>query len=352
VYNQQAAEKFGLNKGWRHIGNPYTNGPQDPPRVPAARPPTPGQGSLARPAGPPTPAEVANTQPYPAGHPNAPPQASPPKAPSVPPKSSTAGGKEEPKSAPPAPPKPPPTGGNVGPKTGPSSGKSVATQFTDAGKKLGPLKNLGSKIAQGLKTVLRLQGLLSLAQQVLGALDMIDNVQSALKGGGFIFQEQVAQANDLAEQVKALVNGYRDAGYHKDLDRMFILAREIDQENPEALYGSDALSTFCASVDDDVEPHERECKELLDEINAISQRTAAGQEAAQNLLNNTAFMTAATVAKTGAGALLFMAVQDFRKINDALPSWQLTEHLTIVQSDLTRIKASILNDLPGTITDE
>ena len=222
--------------------------------------------------------------------------------------------------------------------------KPLATQYAEASNKLGALSKIGSKFAQGLKIIASsgVQGLLTLVVQLLRALEMIDAVQSALKGGGFIFKDQVAQTDDLAARVKSMVKDYRDAGYHQDLDQMIDLAREIDKENPEALYGSDALSTFCASVDDDVAQHERECQKLLDKMTEIDQRVTAGAKLIERLMDDVAFLTAAAI--TADDARLFMAHQDFKKIGEALdwPIYQLKNHLVIVQGDLKRIKANII----------
>jgi hypothetical protein len=222
--------------------------------------------------------------------------------------------------------------------------KPLAAQYAEASKKLNTLTKIGSKFAQGLKMIAAsgVQGLLMLVVQLLRALEAIDAVQSALKGGGFIFKDQVAQTDDLAARVKGLVKDYRDAGYHNDLDQLINLAREIDQENPEALYGKDALSTFCASVDDDVAKHERECQKLFDKMTEIDQRVTAGAKLIERLRDDHVFLTAAAI--TSDDARLFMAHQDFEKIGEALdwPIYQLRNHLAIVQGDLKRIKANII----------
>src|SRR5262249_34390107 len=153
------------------------------------------------------------------------------------------------------------------------------------------------------------------------------------------------QTDELAAHVKSLVKEYRDARYHKDLDQMIDLARDIDNENPETLYGSDALSTFCASVDDDVARHVRECQKLLGKMTEIDQRVTAGEKLIERLMDDVAFLTATAI--TSDDARLFMAHQDFKKIGEALdwPIYQLKNHLAIVQGDLKRIKANIIDSM-------
>jgi iron-sulfur cluster repair protein YtfE (RIC family) len=152
--------------------------------------------------------------------------------------------------------------------------------------------------------------------------------------------------------VNALVADYRNAGYHNELGKMIDLARKIDKVNPDALWGSDELSKFCASVSSDVEQHERECRQLLDEMTSTYQRVTAGEDLAKALLNNTAWLLAAQLNKDD--VVLFMALQDLKKIGGALrsPIYSLEQHHAVVQGDLKRIKDNILNDLPGWLVDE
>ncbi len=242
---------------------------------------------------------------------------------------------------PPAPPKPASVGKT--PASVPPT-KSLALQYGEVSEKIGKLSKIGKRVSQGLKILASrgVQGLLTLVSEMLRALQAIDAVESALKGGGFIFTDTVAQASKLAARVEELVKEYRDAGYHKDLDAIIDLAREIDRQNPEALYGSDALSTFCASVDDDVAKHENECRKVLEEMIAIDERVTAGQRLIEKLWDDPAFLTAAVITKDD--ARMFMAHQDFKQIDDILANSipQLAGHHKIVEGDLQRIKANII----------
>jgi hypothetical protein len=248
----------------------------------------------------------------------------------------------------PATPKPTPTHPTTpkspSPTNTPPALKPLSAQYAEVSKKLGTLSKLGGRFAQGLRILgsSGVQGLLTAAATLLRGLEALDGVESALKGGGFIFRDQVAQAHKLGANVEALVKAYRDAGYHKDLDAMIDLAREIDNQNPDALYGSDALSEFCASVDEDVAKHEAEAGKLLDEMRAISQRVDAGRQLIETLWDDPAFFAAAAITRDD--VRIYMAYEDFKKISDMLlgPIVALRAHHTTVQQDLKRINANII----------
>src|SRR5262249_32952913 len=134
--------------------------------------------------------------------------------------------------------------------------------------------------------------------------------------------------------------------------KMIDLAKEIDKANPEGLYGSDALSTFCASVRSDVVQYESQSKDLLEKMTEISNRANAGREILEKLLGDPAVLAAADL--TGDDATMFMAWMDFKKIVEILgvPVWQVKEHHDVVEGDLKRIRDHVLDDQPGWLTDE
>jgi hypothetical protein len=244
----------------------------------------------------------------------------------------------------PATPKSPPTSGDTGAKPPGSTVTAVEKEFELVSKEVGLLRKAGKNLVRTVKLLASpaVQGLLQLIGGVLRALAAIDGVQSALAGGGFVFKDTVAQVNNLASQVSALVNGYRQAGYHKALDEAIDLAAKIDKMNPEGLYGSDELSTFCAQVRPDIEKHESECQDLLDEMKQIESRANAGRKLCESLLDNVAFLVAADL--TGDDLTLFMAYMDFGKISSEirLPIYTLDQHLTPVHADVKRVNDHII----------
>ena len=226
----------------------------------------------------------------------------------------------------------------------------AADATTPPAKKVTKLKNAAATFAKTFLKVLAsdfMQGVLQLAAAIVQALDAIERTESALAGKGFVFTQQLQQTGELAKQVEELVNGYRKAGFHTELDKMIDLAKEIDKENPEGLYGSDALSTFCASVESDVDKHEYDCNKILDEMNAIVERAVLGAILIRKLFSDPVFLVAASA--SGQDVVAFMALQDFEKISGALggPVSMMETHHSIVQADLKRIKENILNDLAG-----
>lgn len=219
----------------------------------------------------------------------------------------------------------------------------AAAEYSKVSEKVGRLSKIGSRFAQEIKIVASrgVRGMLAAVATLLRGLEAIDGAESALKAGGFIFQDQVARTNSLASEVAGMVRAYRDAGYHQDLDKMIALAREIDKENPDALFGSDALATLCASVDDDVAKHEGECQKLLHELRETHRRVSAGLQLIERVWNDPVFFAAAVITKDD--TRLYRAGQDFDKMSRALvgPIVELKSHLAFVQSDLKRIKAAM-----------
>ena len=231
--------------------------------------------------------------------------------------------------------------------------KSVADQAAEAAPKLGLMKKIKGDFIRGIKVAATtVHTVLQFVGPLLQALDAVESTESALAGNGFVFTQQVAQTRSLASQAGELLRGYREAGYHANLDKMIDLAKELDKANPEGLYGADELSNFCASVRSDVAKYESDSKDLLDEMNKISSRALTGRNTLESLFDNPVFMTAANL--NGQDAVMFMAHQDFDQIIGilAVPIIRMTEHHTQVEADLKRIKDNILDTKFGWNTDE
>jgi hypothetical protein len=274
------------------------------------------------------------------GHPDAP--TAPPKAPPPDPKkgptTATSPGNSTPKS-------PPATGGANAPKP-------AVNRFAKVSGKVAQLQKLGGIFAASYKGYFSrgFQGMLSLGGTILEGFQTLSDAYTVLAGGAYIFTQQVAQANDLGAHTMALVNGYRDAGYHKSLDDMFKLAREIDQEDPDGLYGADALSTFSAGIEIDVIKHRDQCQDLLTVMQEVYRRAFTGEQLSKKLLSDHTFLVAASY--VNAEQDLWKAYQDFGKIMGALNVEYLEGHLKIVNEDLKRIQDSIINDLTFGYLDE
>ena len=226
------------------------------------------------------------------------------------------------------------------PKPNPPLVKLTQAQWS---QKANAMRKLGKTFANGMKVLASggIPHLLSLAGRIVTALETIANATSAMSGGGFVFKQQVSQVNDLGTKTSRLVSGYKQAGYHKTLDSMIRMAEQFDREDPDALYGSDELSTFCAGIRSDVETHERDCQKLLDQMKDIHQRAVNGMALCEKLLANIAFLTAAQL--TGDDLVLFMAYQDFRQIAGILIHVRvLSDHHAEVRGDVQRINSKII----------
>jgi hypothetical protein len=240
-----------------------------------------------------------------------------------------------------------PSGGATGSKT-----TSAVNRFAKVNGKVAQLQKLGGIFATSYKGYFSrgFQGMLSLGGTILEGFQTLSDAYTVLAGGAYIFTQQVAQANDLGAHTMALVNGYRDAGYHKSLDDMFKLAREIDQEVPDGLYGADALSTFSAGIEIDVIKHRDQCQDLLTVMQEVYRRAFTGEQLSKKLLSDHTFLVAASY--VNAEQDLWKAYQDFGKIMGALNVEYLEGHLKIVNEDLKRIQDSIINDLTFGYLDE
>jgi hypothetical protein len=160
-------------------------------------------------------------------------------------------------------------------------------------QKLGPMKKLGTTIQSGLKLIRGIQAIKGLVDTILGVFSMVQSVESAMKNEGFVFTQQVANTARLAGQVAALIKRYRDGDYHNSLSRMIDSAKEIDRMDPDALFGSDELSDFCAKIRSDVSMHRDECQEVLDGMKQIHQQSTAGSNIVNTIFNDDVLAMAA-----------------------------------------------------------
>lgn len=233
----------------------------------------------------------------------------------------------------------------------PGANKDVLEGLARVSKKLPIIKTVGRSFRTGIKVYVSnyVQVPLRLVGEFDRALQTIGNVDSALRGNGFVLQQQVSLAHALASATNSQLKAWRDGKYHSMIDQAINVAREIDRADPEGMYGTDALSTFCAGIELDVSQHERDSAGLLSGVRLAIAEVDLGEAIARKLLDDAAFMAAA--ASTTQGAVVYMAWQDFRKIQDVLgtlPSG-LEQHHREVAADLARVRANIIG---GMILDE
>src|SRR5262249_24346395 len=99
----------------------------------------------------------------------------------------------------------------------------------------------------------------------------------------------------------------------------------------------------------DVDQHERNCQEILEEMQTIEKNVRLGAELCKMLLANRVWI--GTASWYGGELKAFMALQDFQKILGILNTDTMTKHHSIVQADLKRINDNIRDDTIGWVTD-
>jgi hypothetical protein len=247
--------------------------------------------------------------------------------------------------------KPPASGGKptvTAPKVFvPNRNPALDQAAARASKKLPIIKSAGRAFKSGIKLYFSnyVQLPLRLFRELDQALETIGNVESGLRGDGFVLKGQVALAGNIASATSAQLNAWRDGKYHAMITIAIDTAREIDRADPEGLYGSDALSHFCAGIELDVGEHERVSRELLADVNQILTEVVAGEQIAAKLLNDPVFMAAAAL--VAQDTVVFMAWQDFQSIQKtlgALPFSLETLHKEAA-NDLARVRANIIGGM-------
>jgi hypothetical protein len=194
---------------------------------------------------------------------------------------------------------------------------------------------------------------LRLVREFDQALQTIGNFESALRGQGFVLDQQVSLAKALASATASQLTAWRAGNYHAMIDAAFRVAQEIDREDPEGMYGTDALSTFCADIELAVAQHESDSASLLAGARKVAAEVDQGETITSKLLGDAAFMAAAAL--THHEKLVFMVWQDFRQIQSILvgvPS-SLERHHKEVEADLARVRASMVGSVvTGVFVDE
>lgn len=310
-----------------------------------------GPGGGAAPDGGPGPAPAKPQAPptKPGTTPPAKPTATPPAKPSTtPPAKPSTTPPAKPTATPPAKPTAP---ARVYQPNTPS--REIVEGVARAGRKLPIIKSAGQLFRSGIK--LYFSNVVQVPLRILGELDAamqaIGSVESALRGEGFVLKAQVALAKQLSAATGELSKAWRDGRYHALIDQAIRTAAEIDRDDPEGLYGADALSTFCAGIESEVARLESDLSGLLADLRQMVKEIDQGEALCRKLLGNLAFMALADLSKQD--VVVFMAWQDFQAVQNllgGLPSLVETQHKE-VEADLRRVREHIIGTAFG-ILDE
>lgn len=213
------------------------------------------------------------------------------------------------------------------------------------------LHPLGVAVRTGLRVYFSAPVQLSLAVsgQLAQALDLIGDVESSLRGQGFVLKAQVRLADELAAAVDRQLAAWRSGGYRATIDLAFRAADEADRRDPEGLYGSDALSRFCAGIEPELATLETHAQRLQADLRQMQADVALGEKAAKLALDNDAFAVAGQVTKQY--ETTFMVWNEFGGIRRKLsgPATSIAEHHRELAAMRTRVAGRII---PGLFLDE
>jgi hypothetical protein len=237
------------------------------------------------------------------------------------------------------------------PSTGAPARSVPAGEIEAAAKQASRFKGLATRFLGSVGRIAKaVLGPITVALQILDAVEMIEATESAVRGEGFIFRAQRAEAADLSKQVFAVVKSYRDSRFHETLDELVRSAIANDEKysqydvTPGDYWGTEELSEFCLKVTEDVSNHANNCEKLHDTLSSALRDVRVRYDYCKAILSNTAAMAALSYPSSVPAARVFMAYQDLDKIIEILsPAMAVvTEHLAIALADRKLVDDNIL----------
>ena len=251
---------------------------------------------------------------------------------------------ESPKKAPPTTTTKPPTTAKT-PQVPPGVAASAA-------KEAGRLRGLAGRFVRGVGSVAgKVAGPLLAALQMIDAIGLILTTETAVRGGGFTFHQQIGEASALAADVEGLVRSYRDSRFHDELAELVQTAVRNDAKysqydaTPAKYWGTVELSEFCLEAQEAVFAHMSKCSDLLDHLRRIDGDVSDRLEACNAILADPAAMAALSVPTSVPLARVFTARNDLQRIDELLRPARaaLAAHLKIAKHDHRVIHDNILN---------
>lgn len=233
------------------------------------------------------------------------------------------------------------------------AGRTTGAQAAAAATVLAPkaLHPLGVAVRTGLRVYLcaPVQLSLDISGQLAQALDLIGDVESSLRGQGFVLKAQVRLADELAAAVDRQLAAWRSGNHHASIDLAFRAADEADRRDPEGRYGSDALSRFCAGIEPELAKLETQARRLQADLRQMLAEVELGEKAAERLLRSNVFAVAGQLSKQY--ETTFMVWNEFGGIRRKLsgPSASIAEHHRELAAVRTRVAGRII---PGLFLDE
>lgn len=225
---------------------------------------------------------------------------------------------------------------------GPTTGAPAAAAATVLAPKA--LHPLGVAVRTGLRAYLcaPVQLSLDISGQLAQALDLIGDVESSLRGQGFVLKAQVRLADELVAAVDRQLAAWRSGSYRASVDVAFRAADEADRRDPEGLYGSDALSRFCAGIEPELATLETHAQRLQADLRQMQADVELGERAAKRMLDSNAFAVAGQVTKQY--ETTFMVWNEFGGIRRKLsgPATSIAEHHRELAAMRTRVAGRII----------
>jgi hypothetical protein len=252
-----------------------------------------------------------------------------------------------PTKTPPAPTKPAPTSSSPGPTPRPLPPGEAAS----AAKQAGRLKSLAGRFARSIGRIAsKVLGPLAVALQLLDALDMIDMSESAMRGEGFVFRQQLRESSELSAAVQGLIAAYRDSPLHEELDELVRTAVANDEKysqydvTPANYWGTEELSEFCQKAWSQAFDHATACEKLHDHLSRGVSEVEWRWKFCKAILDDPKAIAALSIPTTATAARVLGAYEDLTimrgRLSTALSA--LTSHVSIVKDDLQVLDDNIL----------